>query len=151
MPSFLASRTSRSRARLSSLASVGNITTFGCTVVSITTRARSDGFIASVRVATARLSCNSALSLSSPIRWRQRVSDDRSNTNACWKNSSPQKYWKYGFSTERSHKASSERSVQQQLDAEGKPVTPTFTVNVGPYPESPPAPEAASGAKDTRH
>src|ERR1700756_4876696 len=59
---------------------------------------------------TARLSCNSALSLSSPIRWRQRVSDDRSNTNECWKNSSPQKYWKYGFSTQRSHKASSERS-----------------------------------------
>src|SRR5260221_13938570 len=51
---------SRSRARLSSLASVGNITAFGCTVVSITTRARSDGFIASVRVATARLSCSNA-------------------------------------------------------------------------------------------
>src|SRR5215469_1719885 len=63
---FFVSRTSRSRARLSSLASVGNITAFGCTVVSITTRARSDGFIASVRVATARLSCSSALSLSSP-------------------------------------------------------------------------------------
>ena len=28
-----------------------------------------------------------------------RVSDDRSSTNACWKNPSPQKYWKYGFST----------------------------------------------------
>src|SRR6516164_8696179 len=56
---------------------------FGCTVVSITTRARSDGFIASVRVGTARLSCNSVLSLSSPIRWRHRVSDDRSNTKAC--------------------------------------------------------------------
>src|SRR5262249_5427182 len=99
-----------SRARLSSLASVGNITAFGCTVVSITTRARSDGFIASVRVATARLSCNSALSLSSPIRWRQRVSDERSNTNACWKNSSPQKYWKYRFSTQRSTKPPPERS-----------------------------------------
>src|SRR5215467_366633 len=103
-------RTSRSRARLSSLASVGNITAFGCTVVSITTRARSDAFIASVRVATAKLSCSSALSFSCPIRWRQRVSDERSNTNACWKNSSPQKYWKYGFSTQRSHRASSERS-----------------------------------------
>lgn len=43
------------------------------------------------RVATARLSCSSALSFSSPMRWRQRVSDERSNTNACWKNSSPQK------------------------------------------------------------
>src|SRR5262245_61349961 len=44
------------------------------------------------------------------LRWRQRVSDERSNTNPCWKNASPQKYWKYGFSTQRSHKASSERS-----------------------------------------
>src|SRR5262244_1708795 len=50
------------------------------------------------------------LDLLCPIRWRQRVSDERSNTNACWKNSSPPKYWKYGFSTQRSHKASSERS-----------------------------------------
>src|SRR5262245_66405132 len=33
------------------------------------------------------------------MRWRQRVSDERSNTSRCWKNSSPQKYWKYGFST----------------------------------------------------
>src|SRR5262245_36413282 len=60
MPSFLANRTSRSRARFNSLASVGNITAFGCTVVSITTRERSDGFMASVLVATARLSCSSA-------------------------------------------------------------------------------------------
>src|SRR3984957_2780744 len=59
-PSLLASRTSRSRARLKSLASVGNITAFGCTVVSTPKRARSDGFIAAVRVATARLSCKSA-------------------------------------------------------------------------------------------
>src|SRR5262249_17548221 len=87
-----------------------NITAFGCTVVSITTQARSEGFIASVRVATAKLSCSSALSFSGPIRWRHRVSDERSNTNACWKNASPQKYWKYGFSTQRSHRASSERS-----------------------------------------
>ena len=40
---------------------------------------------------------------------------------------------------------------QQQLDAEGKPVTPTFTVNVAPYPEPAAAPEAAARAKDTRH
>ena len=33
---------------------------------------------------------------------------------------------------------------QQQLDADGKPVKPTFTVNIAPYPaEPPPAPEAA--------
>jgi transposase len=35
---------------------------------------------------------------------REAASDEvkeRSNTNACWKNSSPQKYWKYGFSTQR--------------------------------------------------
>src|SRR5262249_52880571 len=109
-PSFFVSRTSRSRARLSSLASVGNITAFGCTVVSITTRARSDGFIASVRVATARLSCNSALSLSSPIRWRQRVSDERSNTNACSKNPRPTEVWKEGVPPQGTDKAPLERS-----------------------------------------
>jgi hypothetical protein len=40
---------------------------------------------------------------------------------------------------------------QQQLDAQGNPITPSFTVNVAPYPESPPAPEAAARAKDIRH
>src|SRR5262245_20045717 len=46
---------------------------------------------------------------SSPSRWRQRVSDERSNGSSCWNTTSPQKYWKYGFSTHRSHSASSER------------------------------------------
>jgi hypothetical protein len=50
------------------------------------------------------------LQLLLPMRWRQRVSEERSNTSRCWKNSSPQKNWKYGFSTQRSHTASSERS-----------------------------------------
>jgi hypothetical protein len=40
---------------------------------------------------------------------------------------------------------------QQQLDAQSNPITPSFTVNVGPYPESVAAPEAAVGPKDTRH
>jgi hypothetical protein len=34
------------------------------------------------RVARDRLSCSSAVSFSSPIRWRQRVIDERSNGNA---------------------------------------------------------------------
>ena len=38
------------------------------------------------------------------MRWRQRVSDERSNGSLCWKNSSPQNSWKYGFSIQRSHK-----------------------------------------------
>ncbi len=46
-----------------------------------------------VLCATARLSCKSAASWSSPRRWRQRVSEERSNASACWKLSSPQKYW----------------------------------------------------------
>src|SRR5262245_37802293 len=46
---------------------------------------------------------------SSPSRWRQRVSDERSNGSSCRNTTSPQKYWKYGFSTHRSHSASSER------------------------------------------
>src|SRR5262249_54169294 len=61
------------------------------------------------RWATERLSCNSATICSSPSRWRQRVSDERSNGSSCRNTTSPQKYWKYGFSTHRSHSASSER------------------------------------------
>jgi hypothetical protein len=48
------------------------------------------------------------------MRWRQRVSDERSNTNACWKNSSPQKYRKYGLSTQRSHRTSSESVLEDR-------------------------------------
>jgi hypothetical protein len=74
------------------------------------TRLKSEGLAAPVRVAVSRLSWISAVSLSSPIRWRQRVSDERSNGVLCWKNSSPQNSWKYGFSTQRSHKTSSDKS-----------------------------------------
>ena len=77
-----------------SLASVGNATAFGCTVVSTMTREKSEGLAAPVRVAVARLSWISATSFSSPIRWRQRVSDERSNGVLCRKNSSPQNSWK---------------------------------------------------------
>jgi hypothetical protein len=52
---------------------------------------KSEGLAAFVRVATFRLSWSSATSLSSPICWRQRVSDDRSNGSLWTKNSSPQK------------------------------------------------------------
>src|SRR5476649_528761 len=44
----------------------------GCTVVSTITRDSSDGLMASVLVATARLSWSSACNRSSPMRWRQR-------------------------------------------------------------------------------
>src|ERR1700747_1802677 len=87
-----------------------DVEVFGHPVVSTMTRARSRGFIASVLTATAKLSCSSACSRSSPMRWRQRESEERSSGNSCWKNSSPQKYWKYGFSTQRSHTPSSLRS-----------------------------------------
>ena len=76
-----------------SLASVGKATAFGCTVVSTMTLEKSAGLAAPVRVATARLSWISATSFSSPIRWRQRVSDERSKVSLCWKNSSPQNSW----------------------------------------------------------
>jgi hypothetical protein len=61
-----------------SLASVGKVTAFSCTVVSTITCRKSAGLAAPERVATARLSCRSAISLSSPILWRQRVSEERS-------------------------------------------------------------------------
>ncbi len=51
-----------------SLASVGNATAFGWTVVSTMTLEKSEGFAAFVRVATFRLSWISATSFSSPIR-----------------------------------------------------------------------------------
>src|SRR5471030_540265 len=74
------------------------------------TRVKSEGFAAPVRVAVARLSWISATSFSSPIRWRQRVRDERSKDVSCWKNSSPQNSWKYGFSTQRAQRSSSDRS-----------------------------------------
>ena len=40
-------------------------------------------FIASVRAAVARLSCNRAASRSAPMRWRQRVSEERSKGSRC--------------------------------------------------------------------
>ena len=77
-----------------SLASVGNAAAFGCTVVSTMTLEKSEGLAAPVRVAAFRLSWISATSLSSPMRFRQRVRDDRSNGGLWRKNSSPQKSWK---------------------------------------------------------
>src|SRR5262249_23129154 len=109
MPSRLASSTSFSIARWVSRASVGCAIAFSCTVVSIATRSRSLVSIAPVRWATERLSCNSATICSSPSRWRQRVSDERSNGSSCRNTTSPQKYWNSGFSPDRSHSASSER------------------------------------------
>jgi hypothetical protein len=44
-----------------------------------------------------------------PLHHRHRVSDERSSGRSRRKNSCPQKYWKYGFSTQRSHKTSSDR------------------------------------------
>jgi hypothetical protein len=84
----------RSLARCISLASVGKATAFSCTVVSTMTLEKSEGFAAPLRVAAARLSWISATSFSSPMRWRQRVSDERSKVSLCWKNSSPQNSWK---------------------------------------------------------
>jgi len=66
----------------------------GCTVVSTMTLEKSAGLAAPVRAATFRLSWISATSFSSPMRWRQRVSDERSKDGLCWKNSSPQNSWK---------------------------------------------------------
>jgi len=50
------------------LASVGNATAFGCTVVSTITFVKSEGLAAPVRVAAFRLSWIRATSFSSPIR-----------------------------------------------------------------------------------
>lgn len=69
----------------------------------------SAGFIAPVLTARLSLACNSATIRSSPMRLRQRVIDERSNGRSWRKNSSPHKYWKYEFSIQRAHSASSDR------------------------------------------
>ena len=65
--------------------------------------------MAPVFTATDRLSCSSTAIRSSPMRWRQRVIEERSKGRSCRKNSSPQKNWKYGFSTQRAQSSSSDR------------------------------------------
>jgi hypothetical protein len=66
-----------------SLASVGKVMAFSWTVVSTITCRKSAGLAAPVRVATERLSWRRATSLSSPMRWRQRVSEERSKGSWC--------------------------------------------------------------------
>ena len=47
-------------------------------------------FKVNVTMPACRLSCSSATSLSSPMRWRQRVNEERSNGKQWQKNASPQ-------------------------------------------------------------
>src|SRR6202453_4008061 len=67
------------------------------------------GSFASAQLSSPGSGCAAGTSSSWPSRWRQRVSDERSKGTSCWNTVSPQKYWKYGFSTHRSHSASSDR------------------------------------------
>jgi len=76
------------------LASVGKATFLGCTVVSTITFEKSFGLAAPVLTAVARLSWTRATSLSSPMRLRQRLIEERSSGSSWRKNSSPQKNWK---------------------------------------------------------
>src|SRR5437763_7599070 len=64
---------------MDSRASVGCAIAFGCTVVSTTTRSRSRVAKAPVLCATDKLSWSKATNCSSPSRWRQCVSEERSN------------------------------------------------------------------------
>src|SRR6478735_12499516 len=73
-------------AACSSLASVGKVMAFGCTVVSTVTRLRSWPRNAPASCATRRLSASSNSSLS-PSRLRQWLRSERSCGKACWKNS----------------------------------------------------------------
>jgi hypothetical protein len=95
---FFASLTSRSRARCMSLASVGNATAFGCTVVSTITWVKSDDFNAPARAAVARLSwIRLELFLAHPLapaRQRRAVEGRLVLEEFLAQNS-----WKYGFST----------------------------------------------------
>src|ERR1700678_3746844 len=106
-------------AACSSLASVGKVMAFGCTVVSTVTRLRSWLRTAPASYATRRLSANNNSSLS-PSRLRQWLKSERSCGKVCWKNSSPVKNWKYGSWTQRSHFIGQPVNVleQQQPDHE---------------------------------
>ena len=81
MPVFFAGLTSRSRARCMSFASVGNAAALGCTVgVPTITLEKSAALAAPARVDREAL-LDQRDKLSSPIRWRQRVSDERSKVS----------------------------------------------------------------------
>src|SRR6202051_5034732 len=73
-----------------SLAAVGKVMAFGCTVVSTVTRLRSWPRNAPASCATRRLSASSSSSLS-PSRLRQSLRSERSCGKLSWKNSSGQK------------------------------------------------------------
>lgn len=91
-PCLRASRTSISRARFSSLASVGNI-------LGLYRRVDRHGLEIGRRDGLGigeRLSCSRARSISSPIRWRRRVSEGAVKHQAGLTNSSPQKNCRVG-------------------------------------------------------
>jgi hypothetical protein len=110
-PVFLASLTSPLPRPMHQLGARRMPTALGCTVVSTTRRVK-EGLAAPARAATATLSRRSAISFSSPMRFRQRVSDEVSNGALCWKNSSPQNSWKYGFSAQRAELLIGEAAIR---------------------------------------
>jgi hypothetical protein len=79
--------------RWMSLLSVGCVTALGWTVVSTVTRATCLASAAPARCAAASVSASSSSSRSAPMRWRQRVIEERSSGRACWTWLSPQKSW----------------------------------------------------------
>ena len=82
---------------------------FSITVVSTAIRFRLLSVTAPEARAALIVLVSSHSTPSSPIRLRQRVSEDGSIGGRCWKKVSPVKCWKYGFSTQRASTASSER------------------------------------------
>jgi hypothetical protein len=89
-PCLLARRLRPLMAACSSLALVGKLTFFGCTVVSTMTRLRSWPRSAPLACATRKLSARSSSRLL-PSRFLQWLRSERSCGNSCWKNSSPVK------------------------------------------------------------
>ncbi len=83
---------------------------FSCTVLSTIARDSSRTSTAFIALA-AWIVCASSSSIpASPRRWRQRVSKLGSQGKRVWKNTSPVKNCKYGFSSQRAHTASSDRA-----------------------------------------
>ncbi len=81
---------------------------------------------------------SSASILSPSMRVRQRVIEKRSAGSLCWKWVSPQKAWKYGFSTQAAHTASSDRPLtclsrcSPTISRVGRRGRPRCSTNVAP-------------------
>ncbi|WP_343162078.1 hypothetical protein [Pseudoxanthomonas broegbernensis] len=110
MPLRRLSSTSFLRATSSNRLSVGCTVAFSCVVVSTITRDSSRASTAFIDRAAAIVCASSSSMPASPSRCRQRVSELALHGSLVWNTTSPVKNCQYGFSSQRTHTSSSDRS-----------------------------------------